>query len=353
MSGMALSSAAVQPYLQEWFPHASSTPTLRPLVADASTRRYFRLAWPTTHPQTPASCVLMLCEPWDPKVAPDFLAVGQHLRACGVRVPQVYGVAPAQGYMALEDFGDCTLATYWQQPAVTDRLPWGQRAVDELIKMHTRGTWRYHAACPAFRLAFDVPKLLSELQFFRQHAVEGLWQQSLPEAERDEFDAACTPLCALLAEQPRFFCHRDYHGWNLMVQAGTLGVLDFQDARLGPQPYDLVSLLVDRGMPGVLGPEVSQALCDYYRERMAALTGIHSDRAAFAELFDYVAVQRCLKAIGTFAYMTMVRQRPQYRPYIEPTLAYIAPHLHKYTPLHPLARFLRRYIPWPLGVVFG
>lgn len=349
MSKTCVTVTMIQPFLHKWFPHAQSLPALQPLAADASTRRYFRLTWPEPVTGTPATCVLMACDPWAPASTPDFLAVGRHLRACGVHVPQVYGIAPEQGFMGLEDYGDCTLATYWQETSAAVRCLWGQQAIDELIKMHTVGTQQADPACPAFQLAFDVPKLLSELQFFRQHALEGLWQGRQAEADRAAFDAACLPLCTLLAEQPRYFCHRDYHGWNIMVYNESVGVLDFQDARLGPQPYDLVSLLVDRSIPAVLGTEVSRALMDYYIRRMEAETGTRIDRQHFAELFEYVAIQRCLKAIGTFAYMGVVRQRQPYLPYIGPTLAYVKPLIERYPMLRPLAGLLQTYIPsWPV-----
>lgn len=338
---------AAQPLLQHCFPQARQAPTLTPLAADASTRRYVRAHWAAPQPATPASCILMCCDPWPATQTPDFLSVGRHLQTHGVRVPTVYGVAPARGLMCLEDYGDCPLAGQWQASTPAERLAWGRRAMDELVKMHTSGTQRVDPACPAFGLAFDVPKLLSELQYFRQHAIEGLWQQALTPDASAECDAAFETLCLLLASAPRYFCHRDYHGWNLMARADTVGVLDFQDARLGPQPYDLASLLTDRGTPGLLGAEVSTALIDYYLARMQAETGQASDRAAFSELYDYVAVQRGLKAVGTFAAMTVVRQRPQYRPYIAPTLAYVQPLLRRYAVLQPLARVLGRYLPRP------
>jgi aminoglycoside/choline kinase family phosphotransferase len=247
--------------------------------------------------------------------------------------------------MCLEDFGDTTLAASWHNTTAATRWHLGTRAIDALVKIHTVGTQRRDLSCPVFQRAFDVPKLLSELQFFRQHAIEGLWQHPLTATERQVFDAACTPLCALLAAQPRYVCHRDYHGWNIMVHNGSVGILDFQDARLGPQPYDVVSLLVDRGTPEVLGREGLTALTEYYMQRMEAAAGRRVDRQAFTEMFMYVAVQRCLKAIGTFAYMHVVRGRSQYLPYIPPTLIYIQPLMRRLAILQDLAALLRRYIP--------
>jgi aminoglycoside/choline kinase family phosphotransferase len=108
----------------------------------------------------------MCCEPWLATDTPDFLAVAQHLRASGVYVPRIYGVSPPHGLMCLEDFGDLTLAACWHTAPAATRVHWGIRAIDELVKMHTLGTQRHDLSCPAFHIAFDVPKLLSELQFF-------------------------------------------------------------------------------------------------------------------------------------------------------------------------------------------
>src|SRR5262247_2474496 len=280
-----LTMDAVQTFLQQLFPKAAQVPRIALLAADASTRRYFRIYWDAPTAGCPASCVMMVCAPWQPQDIPDFLAVGQHLRAHGVRVPEVYGVSPHQGLMCLEDYGDCTLAAQWQMSTSAERLAWGQRAIDELVKMHTSGTQHYDPACPAFKLAFDVPKLLSELQFFREHAIEGLWQYTLTSMACDDLDAAFETLCALLASAPRYFCHRDYHGWNIMACDGAVGVLDFQDARMGPQPYDLASLFTDRGTPEILGYTVLQALRDYYIQRIQDATGRRIDREAFDRLY--------------------------------------------------------------------
>lgn len=345
MQAASPATERMQSLLATLFPQAQSAPAITPLAADASTRRYFRVHWPEGASMDPASCVMMVCTPWAATETPDFLTVGQHLRACGVSVPEVYGVAPGDGLMCLEDYGDRTLAAQWQDRHTTYRLAWGYRAIDELIKIHTTATQRHAPACPAFQLAFDVPKLLSELQFFRQHALEGLWQCCLSDDARAELDGAFETLCTLLASQPRYFCHRDYHGWNIMAHNNTAGVLDFQDARMGPQPYDLVSLLTDRGTPQLLGHTMLQEFIDYYIRQFDAATGQHMDGTAFAELFDYVAVQRCLKATGTFAMMHMAHQRSQYLSYIAPTLAYLQPLLQRYATLHPLLTLLSRYIP--------
>jgi aminoglycoside/choline kinase family phosphotransferase len=342
-----LSIESVRDWLAQVFLHGRNLTTLTPLAADASTRRYVRARWDGRLKVQPASCVIMRCDPWSDYDMPAFMAVAYHLQRHGVRVPHIYAAVPSEGLMCLEDFGDRTLADAWHMSAPAARLIWGQRAVDAVVDMHVKATRHQDAACPAFGLSFDVPKLQSELQFFRQHAVEGLWQHVLPDSEREAFEAGFMPLCTMLADQPQYFCHRDYHGWNIMACCDdTVGILDFQDARMGPQPYDVVSLLVDRGTPETLGYEACAALVNYYLERFRAETGERVDREGFAVLFDLVAVQRCLKAIGTFAFMTVVNHRPHYQAYIAPTLTYIEPLMRRYGMLRPLMDLLQRYATW-------
>ncbi len=342
---VGLTREQVQPWLATLFPEAETGLNVAPLAAAASTRRYYRAQWMRPGAEKATSRVIMVRGPWDASETPDFIAVAQHLAASGVRVPAIDAVAPASGWMCLEDFGDRALADAWQDGGKAERLTWGQRALDALVRMHTTATQHVDAACPAFHLAFDVPKLLSELQHFRLHAIEGLWQHTLSDDEREAFDAACLPLCTHLEAQPRYFCHRDYHGWNIMAQDKTVGILDFQDARMGPQPYDVASLLVDRRTPAMLGTDVSTALVRYYLDRFEAETGQRVDRSEFDALFELVAVQRCIKAIGTFAAMHVASGRSQYLPYIDPTLKYVWPLLQRYAMLAPLKTLLRRYTP--------
>ena len=114
---------------------------------------------------------------------------------------------------------------------------------------------------------------------------------------------------------------------------------------MGPQPYDLASLLTDRGTADVLTVDGTTALVAYYLDRWQAESGQQVDREAFAWLYDLAAVQRCLKAIGTFAAMHVVHNRPQYLPYIPPTLACLRPLMQRYERLRPLNDLLQRFTP--------
>ena len=118
-------------------------------------------------------------------------------------------------------------------------------------------------------------------------------------------------------------CHRDYHSRNLMLHDGRLYLIDFQDARLGPDTYDLVSLLRD-----------SYVDLDRPRGRRAdrvfsgAQEGVTAPTSAeFRRRFDLMALQRNLKALGTFGYQTTTRGNTVYIQYIPRTLRYVRTNL--------------------------
>ena len=139
-------------------------------------------------------------------------------------------------------------------------------------------------------------------------------------------------------------CHRDYHSRNLMLHAGSLYIIDFQDARMGPDTYDLASLLRDSYVD--LADRDVDDLIAYFialRGRTDAAGGERSS-VEFRRRFDLMAVQRNLKALGTFGYQTMSRGNPVYIQYIPRTLRYLARNLEKYPRFMQLRELLARPI---------
>ncbi len=118
-----------------------------------------------------------------------------------------------------------------------------------------------------------------------------------------------------LAAEPPVLCHRDYHSRNLMLNEGQLYMIDFQDARMGPDTYDLVSLLRDSYVD--LPEQTVEELVAYF----LALKGA-PDEPDFRRRFNVMALQRNLKALGTFGYQTTARHNPVYIQYIPRTLRY-------------------------------
>src|SRR5919204_338193 len=140
-----------------------------------------------------------------------------------------------------------------------------------------------------------------------------------------------------LADERRVLCHRDYHSRNLMLKEGTLYIIDFQDARMGPDTYDLASLLRDSYV------DLSDRDVDDLIAYFLALKG-RPDDEDFRRRFDLMALQRNLKALGTFGYQTTTRRNPVYIQYIPRTLRYAARNLEKYDRFGRLRELLATYI---------
>ena len=132
-------------------------------------------------------------------------------------------------------------------------------------------------------------------------------------------------------------CHRDYHSRNLMLHRGRLHMIDFQDARLGPDTYDLVSLLRDSYVD-ITDLEVDELIAYFL-----ALKG-GQDEAEFRRRFDLMALQRNLKALGTFGYQTTTRRNPVYIQYIPRTLRYVKTNLEKYPRFARLRELLGAHV---------
>jgi aminoglycoside/choline kinase family phosphotransferase len=144
--------------------------------------------------------------------------------------------------------------------------------------------------------------------------------ESAREALREEFALVINEL----ASEDRVLCHRDYHSRNLMFHNDLLYIIDFQDARMGPDTYDLVSLLRDSYVD--LPEQTVSELIAYF----LALTGETDQEAAFRDRFDLMALQRNLKALGTFGYQTTARRNPVYIQYIPRTLRYVRDNLDRH-----------------------
>jgi aminoglycoside/choline kinase family phosphotransferase len=133
-------------------------------------------------------------------------------------------------------------------------------------------------------------------------------------------------------------CHRDYHSRNLMVHRNRLVVIDFQDARMGPATYDLVSLLRDCYVD--LSPDLVAATTERF------LDAVPTERTAdFGRRFDLMSVQRHLKALGTFGHQIAIIGRPGFAAYVPRTIAYLRRTLHAYPRFGRLLELLAPYLP--------
>ncbi len=128
-----------------------------------------------------------------------------------------------------------------------------------------------------------------------------------------------------------------------MVHNDALVLLDFQDARMGPSQYDLVSLLRDSYLP--LPDDLVWELVDVFIQKKQEREIPTIDRDEFIRIFDLMSIQRNLKAIGTFAYQKKIKNNDRYMGYIAPTLDYVRQAFSRRKELHPLHTVLSETIP--------
>ena len=315
-----------------------------PLQGDASTRQYYRLSMEYQgNPSEPGTLILMQLEAPNVQGETDFIRVLKFLKELHLPVPELLHFDAERGLLLLQDCGDVTLETHLHS-ADPETLKNGYiKAVHLLAAMQTKATQAIDADCPAYHLKFDVEKLMWEMDFMLEHFIEGIQQIPLKPAIRKELRKQLTGLCATLAEQPLWFTHRDFHSRNLMVHNDALVLLDFQDARMGPSQYDLVSLLRDSYLP--LPEEVVWDLVDVFIQKKQELDKHTIDREEFIRIFDLMSIQRNLKAIGTFAYQKKIKNNDRYMGYIAPTLDYVRQAFSRRNELKPLHTVLSETIP--------
>lgn len=242
---------------------------------------------------------------------PNVIAVQKFLREHGVAVPEIYFADPAAGVMLQQDLGDLSLnqglkdnpdkMDLLYQDAIRHMFSW-QRLADD-------------GQCPAFRLSFDVEKLMFEFEFFITHTLLGHYHASVTDAELSEIRAAFRRLAEELAAFPnKVFTHRDYHSRNIIVcEDRKQYIIDFQDARLGLMQYDLCSLLCDAYAP--LTPERRASLLDFAFEQGK---DVHRQtRGQFDHYWQLSAFQRTVKAMGTFGRQAALG-RDDFAAYLNP-----------------------------------
>jgi len=290
---------------------SAANPRVVPLTPDASDRRYFRILLP----DTPSIVLSLYSAPFDVTALP-FVNVATLMARMPVPIPAVLGHADDLGILALQDLGDVTLQAHLGAASPAQHAALYRQSVALIATLQRRGEELASPEFLPYGIAFDVEKLTWELDFFTKHFLEAYRGITLAEGARAALRAEFAGIVGELAAEPRVLCHRDYHSRNLMLHEGQLYMIDFQDARMGPDTYDLVSLLRDSYVD--LTDQTVDELIAYF----LALKGTPDD-PDFRRRFDVMALQRNLKALGTFGYQTTARRNPVYIQYIPRTLRYV------------------------------
>jgi N-acetylmuramate 1-kinase len=297
--------------------------TLTPASEDASFRRYFRASLADGR-----SYVAMDAPPGKEDCRP-FLHVAQLLRDAGVNAPQVHAADLEQGFLLLSDLGQ---RTYLQALDPANAAALFADATESLLR------WQL-ATRPGELPPYDEALLRREMSLFPEWYIGKHLKKSLSAEQAARLESIFALLVQSALAQPAVYVHRDYMPRNLMVCEPNPGVLDFQDAVLGPITYDVVSLLRDAF---VSWPE-EQVLdwgVRYWEKARAARLPVPADFAEFWRAFEWMGLQRHLKVLGIFARINYRDGKPKYLADTPRFLDYAFSVSRRYNELAPLARLL-------------
>jgi N-acetylmuramate 1-kinase len=306
--------------------------SLTPLAGDASFRRYFRLQHGTS------SHVVMDAPPAKEGLLA-FIQVARALRTSGVQTPEVFAFDLNLGFALLEDFGDTLL--------------YNTRLSEDAEQHYLNALNTLHHIQPCnteipMLAPFNLRFMEDELQLFRTWFLERWLGITLTDLEENMLNHTLSCITEDIMQQPQCLVHSDYHSKNLVVTAtdphnkAGIGVLDFQDALLGPFTYDLVSLLKDAY---VAWPKATQTRwIDSFYQNLPNKHGWSRDE------FDYgfltCGLQRHLKILGIFCRLDQRDGKSAYLRDLPLTLQYVLEALEQHEPFHACYDFMQtRVVP--------
>ena len=293
------------------------------LAGDGSDRCYFRIQSPElTH-----SLVLMqLSESDAVKLRNnhyDWISICEILNNNKIFVPKLYKIILDWAALIIEDYGDAMFESLIIQSVNEQKHDNIKQYYDQAVNIiglllniapSENDIWSTRS--------FDAEKFVWEMNFFKKYFLQLVCNITLDEKQEQLFQTESIKLAQFLSADSKWFVHRDYHSRNIMVKDDRLALIDFQDARLGPASYDLVSLCFDSYVP--LSQEFRQMV---FEKGVAEIDARGSKEVSTAIMtrFRPMLLQRQLKAIGSFGYLTKEKNRGNYLKYVKPALETLDP----------------------------
>jgi len=286
----------------------------RTLKGDAGARQYFRVE----HPHL-GTALLVLYPDADPLKTDDpyfdYRALQAYLDPV-VRVPTTIQFCDEDRTMLVEDLGDTSLEDRLiHHPE--EELRWAEEVGEQLatwLGLLTEG-----APSRAFFMLrkFDQEKFTFEWDYCRQNFFLDFLQKEPPRW----LDRMMEDIHGALEGRARFLAHRDFHVRNLLIHGDRLVTIDFQDARKGAATYDLASILFD-------------GYWDWSEEARTVILGRVQEGLGWSEALvweelNLSAIQRNLKALGTFGHQLVHRKRCHFASAIPRTIRHLNGHFHR------------------------
>ena len=295
------------------------------MPSDASSRHYARI-------KTPKKNYILMDAP-KPEKPEQFVLVDKILAKNGLSVPQIYDSDFDNGLVLLEDFGDDTYARMLAKGA--DELELYKTALSSLVKI---SEVKDFDGIPLY----DDKWLNYAITSFTDWFIPNALNRELTQKEKDSFNKIWKDLYASIEKAPKGLILIDYHIDNMMHLKGksgykACGLLDFQDAKVGPLAYDLASLIEDarRDVP----KEIRKQILDMYIKAFPEM-----DKDLFMRSYHIVAAKRHVRVIGVFTRLKARDGKDKYLKHIPRVWKLLEEHLNE-PYLKPLKNWLDEIVP--------
>lgn len=298
---------------------------LSDVSADASFRKYYRV-------KTSEKTLILMDAPPDKESITDYLKIGVEMVNQGINAPKVFYKNQELGFILMEDFGDKTFLKEFSLKGLKDLY---KRAIDNIINMQLLLKINNLEQ-------YTQEKLYTEICLFNEWYLDKYKKINLSSKEIADLEIIFKKVISDNVTQNQCFVHRDYHSRNLMVlENNDLGILDFQDAVLGPMTYDLVSLLKDAYIE-LEEEDVIDLAINYWEKAVEKNLLQKGDFSDFFMQYELMGVQRHLKVLGIFSRLSIRDHKNNYLEDIPLVEKYLLKASERYQFLSPLKKILLR-----------
>lgn len=285
--------------------------TLEKASSDASFRSYERIQGAN------ASYIVMDAPPSQENNAA-FIDIQVRLAQAGIKVPEIFAYEEQYGFLLLSDLGSQNYYMALQEALDPQALQAMYRlAIDELVRMQQADTKGL--------AVYDASRMLAELQLFEEWYIKQHCKTELSATEKQNLHALFTLLVEDNVQHGQVLVHRDFHSPNIMMPTDASlqpGIIDFQDAIIGPITYDIASLVMDARHSWDEDQQLDWAI-RYWQAAHQAGLDIDTDFANFHRAYEWMSVQRNLRILGVFSRLALRDNKPHYLDHIPRVTEYL------------------------------
>ncbi len=322
----------IKPYVEKITGAQAPRFEVKKLQGDASSREYYRIQLSDVESGA-TSIILMKFDPHTSGKSEEaarelppgefpFISVLKYLELGGLRVPVLYYEDVGAGMVFLEDLGDVQVGNLVKDSDNDTRRKWYCKAIDLLVKFQRYNSQSKQKDFIGFNRGFAYDLLMWECDHYVEWGIEALYGKKLREPEIWPIQEYFERICNGLTSMPQILVHRDFQSRNMMVlPEEEIALIDFQDALMGPWPYDLVALLRDSYVK--LDDDLLDELIEYYCTTYEKEFETVIDRNSFKQAFYLQTLQRKLKDSGRFVFIDRVKKNDSYLKFIPNSLSYV------------------------------